>query len=111
MPPCQDVLMFHPQRANFQTEIWRASSNFPNLPKPENNGWRLSSSGGLEIKWFSKDFIPKEIQGILPDTICKDDALEKELQDDGLSSHEEGISDTDDELYLKIVPILFPHGK
>ncbi|GFN92492.1 hypothetical protein PoB_001899800 [Plakobranchus ocellatus] len=54
MPPCQDVLMLHTQRAYFQIKIWRASSsNFPDLPKPENNGWRLSSSGGLEIKWFS----------------------------------------------------------
>ncbi|GFO42671.1 hypothetical protein PoB_006917600 [Plakobranchus ocellatus] len=54
MPPCQDVLMLLTQRANFQIKIWRASSsNFPDLPKPENNRWRLSSSGGLEIKWFS----------------------------------------------------------
>ncbi|GFN86953.1 hypothetical protein PoB_001345900 [Plakobranchus ocellatus] len=54
MPPCQDVLMLHIQRANFQIKIWRvSSSNFPDLPKPENNRWRLSSSGGLEIKWFS----------------------------------------------------------
>ncbi|GFO26042.1 hypothetical protein PoB_005254700 [Plakobranchus ocellatus] len=44
----------HTQRANFQIKIWRASSsNFPDLPKPENNRWYLSSSGGLEIKWFS----------------------------------------------------------
>ncbi|GFN93832.1 DNA damage-inducible protein din7 [Plakobranchus ocellatus] len=44
MPPCQDVLMLHPQRANFQIKIWRvSSSNFPDLPKPENNRWRLSS--------------------------------------------------------------------
>ncbi|GFO40758.1 hypothetical protein PoB_006726300 [Plakobranchus ocellatus] len=54
MPPCQDVLLLHTQRANFQIKIWRASSsNFPDLPKPENNRRRLSSSGGLEIKWFS----------------------------------------------------------
>ncbi|GFO07874.1 hypothetical protein PoB_003437900 [Plakobranchus ocellatus] len=75
-----------------------SSSNFPDLPKPENNRWRLNSSGGLEIKWFSKDFIPKELQDILPDTLGTDDALEKELQDDDFSSHEESISDTDDEL-------------
>ncbi|GFO26054.1 hypothetical protein PoB_005255900 [Plakobranchus ocellatus] len=88
----------HTQRANFQIKIWRASSsNFPDLPKPENNRWCLSSSGGLEIKWFSQDFIPKELQDILSDTLGTDDALEKELQDDDLSSHEEGISD-DDEL-------------
>ncbi|GFO42731.1 hypothetical protein PoB_006923600 [Plakobranchus ocellatus] len=54
MPPCQDVLMLRTQRANFQLKIWRvSSSNFPDLPKPENNRWRLSSSDGLEIKWFS----------------------------------------------------------
>ncbi|GFO10682.1 hypothetical protein PoB_003718700 [Plakobranchus ocellatus] len=54
MPPCEDVLMLRTQRANFQLKIWRvSSSNFPDLPKPENNRWRLSSSGGLEIKWFS----------------------------------------------------------
>ncbi|GFO26910.1 hypothetical protein PoB_005341500 [Plakobranchus ocellatus] len=99
MPPCQDVLTLHTQRANLQTKIWRASSsNFPDLPKPENNGWCLSSSGGLERKWFSKDFIPNELQDILTDTLGTDDALEKELQDDNLSSHEEDISDTDDEL-------------
>ncbi|GFO17513.1 hypothetical protein PoB_004401800 [Plakobranchus ocellatus] len=99
MPPCQDVLMLHTQRANFQTKTWRASSsNFPDLPKPENNRWRLSSSGGLEIKWFSKGFIPNELQDILPDTLGTDDALEIELQDDDLSSDEEDISDTDDEL-------------
>ncbi|GFO07290.1 hypothetical protein PoB_003379500 [Plakobranchus ocellatus] len=54
MCPCQDVFMLHIQRANFQIKIWRASSsNFPDLPKPENYRWRLSSSVGLEIKWFS----------------------------------------------------------
>ncbi|GFO06116.1 hypothetical protein PoB_003262100 [Plakobranchus ocellatus] len=99
MPPCQDVLMLHTQRANFQTKIWRASSpNLPDLPKPENNWWHLSSPGRLEIKWFSKDFILKELQDKPPDTLGTDDALEKELQDDDLSSHEEDISDTDDEL-------------
>ncbi|GFN83866.1 hypothetical protein PoB_001037200 [Plakobranchus ocellatus] len=78
MPLCQDVLMLHTQRANFQTKIWRASSsNFPDLPKSDNTEWRLSSSGGLEIKWFSKDFIPKELQDILPDTFGTDNALEK----------------------------------
>ncbi|GFS20342.1 DNA damage-inducible protein DIN7 [Elysia marginata] len=66
MPPCQDVLMLHTQRANFQTQIWRASSsNFPDLPKPEDNGWQFSPSGEFEVKWFSKDFIPKELQDIL----------------------------------------------
>ncbi|GFN94913.1 hypothetical protein PoB_002141900 [Plakobranchus ocellatus] len=99
MLPCQDVLMLYTQRAYFQTKIWRASSsNFPDLPKSENNGWRLSSSGGLEIKWFSKDFIPKELQDILLDTLGTGDALEKELQVDDFSSNEKDISDTDDEL-------------
>ncbi|GFO01033.1 DNA damage-inducible protein din7 [Plakobranchus ocellatus] len=99
VPPCQDVLMLHTQRGNVQTKIWRASSsNSPDLPKSENNGWAQSSSGGLEIKCFSKDFIPKKLQDILPDTLGTDDALEKELQENDLSSHEEDISDTDDEL-------------
>ncbi|GFO25595.1 mterf domain-containing protein 2 [Plakobranchus ocellatus] len=44
---------------------------------------------------------PKELQDILPDTLGTDDALEKELQDDDFSSHEEDISDTDDELKQK----------
>ncbi|GFO13041.1 hypothetical protein PoB_003954600 [Plakobranchus ocellatus] len=47
-------------------------------------------------------FYSKELQDILPDTLGTDDALEKELQDDDLSSHEEGISDTDDELTVSV---------
>ncbi|GFO16096.1 hypothetical protein PoB_004260100 [Plakobranchus ocellatus] len=50
------------------------------------------------LKMLQRDQDHQELQDILPDTLGTDDALEKELQDDDLFSHEEGISDMDDEL-------------
>ena len=97
MPPCKEVLLLHIQRANFQTLNWRNAS-IPNLelPTPKNNGWKLGVSGGLEIKWFSEAFLPKELQDILSYSLEVEDEDESESLADS-SSDEEDI-ESDDEI-------------
>lgn len=104
MPPCQDVLLLHTQRANYQTQIWRASYvTYPDLPAPEDNGWKLSSSGSLEIQWYTNNFIPKELQEILPDSMDQEDDEEQEeiafdgSDDDDLSSEDDDIWESDND--------------
>ena len=105
MPPCRKVLLLqlHIQRANFQTQIWRqASKSHPTLPKPEDNGWVIDSSGSLVIQWCEDDFLPKELLDIITEDNCSEneDSIddEGELSDassDKIMSSEDEQSDDD----------------
>ncbi|KAK3742892.1 hypothetical protein RRG08_061489 [Elysia crispata] len=103
MPPCRKVLLLHIQRANFQTQIWRqASKSHPTLPKPEDNGWVIDSSGSLVIQWCEDDFLPKELLDIITEDNCSEneDSIddEGELSDassDEIMSSEDEQSDDD----------------
>ena len=53
LPPCEDVLFHHAQRANYQAGIWRRCLiNSPTLPDPESCGWFIENNV-LHVKWMS----------------------------------------------------------
>ena len=51
--------------------------NFFYLHDPTENGWVVSPPGGLEIQWFSDNFLPRRLQDILSevdddkDSVCR----------------------------------------
>ena len=51
LPPCQDTLRKHCQRANYQAAVWRRSlQNSPVLPSPIGNGWFMKGEC-LALDW------------------------------------------------------------
>ncbi|KAG0711428.1 hypothetical protein GWK47_020627 [Chionoecetes opilio] len=50
LPPCEDSLMQHTLRANYQAAIWRRSlENLPDVPAPSaGHGWELDDGGSLK---------------------------------------------------------------
>ena len=65
MPPNQDSLHKHIQRANFQTAIYKQSL-IPNqdIPAPEENGWKIED-GKLAIHWMTLPPAPQSIMELL----------------------------------------------
>ncbi|KAG0717966.1 hypothetical protein GWK47_053388 [Chionoecetes opilio] len=55
LPPCEDSLMQHTLRANYQAAIWRRSlENLPDVPAPSaGHGWELDDGGSLKIRWMA----------------------------------------------------------
>ena len=54
LPPTEDELLFHCQRANYATYIWKfALVPNVNFPRPNGFGW-TDVNNQLEIKWMSK---------------------------------------------------------
>ncbi|KAG0710132.1 hypothetical protein GWK47_023437 [Chionoecetes opilio] len=55
LPPCEDSLMQHTLRANYQAAIWRRSlENLPDVPAPSaGHGWELDDGGTLKIRWMA----------------------------------------------------------
>lgn len=65
LPPCRAALKFHSLRANYQTLIWKqADIAEPDLPDPEDHGWKKDANGVLGIHWCS-DFVPQQLADIL----------------------------------------------
>ncbi|GFS21250.1 hypothetical protein ElyMa_001590200 [Elysia marginata] len=101
LPPCEMSLKNHIKRANYQPMIWRcASQAHPKLPSPENNGWKLSERGRLEINWCDGDIFLNEIVDILSKNDAvqdSDDDQDSVASDDieWLSESEEDITDSD----------------
>lgn len=54
LPPCEDALLQHTKRANYQAAIWRRSlQNMLDLPDPyKGHGWHLSD-GSIAIQWLT----------------------------------------------------------
>ena len=86
--------------------MWRNSQvQLFYLPDPTENGWVVSPSGGLPIQWFSDNFLPRDIQDILPeadddkDGVWEDDSERMPSESDtDPSPSDEDCSDTEDEL-------------
>ena len=54
LPPCEDNLRMHSQRANYQAAIWRRSLLCaPNVPHPEDHGWIVSEDGNQLDLWIT----------------------------------------------------------
>ena len=67
LPPCQDALMKHTQRANFQAAIWRrALEQDPDVPSPDGYGWTISDNC-INIDWMS---LPPAPEALLDLVIC-----------------------------------------
>ena len=65
LPPCQDTLRKHCQRANYQAAVWRRSlQNSPVLPSPIGNGWFMKREC-LALDWMSGESAPKVVLELL----------------------------------------------
>ena len=61
LPPCQDALLLHCKRANYQAAIWRrALLNVINAPSPEEHGWIINGSE-VSIRWMTQGQGPPEL--------------------------------------------------
>ena len=62
LPPCADVLRQHINRANYQSFIWRKSTEqWTNIEDPVQHGWILDEDGILDIKWMTCQPAPDEV--------------------------------------------------
>ena len=76
LPPCQEVLRYHCQRANYVAYIWRHSFQpMIQLEDVENHGWFQSG----DIFWFNVAF-PDDIKDMLCLDI-EDDENDKECEE------------------------------
>ena len=65
IPPCEDCLLEHAKRANYQAAIWKKSSMAkPLIPNPDGNGWQVND-GVIKVKWMSGAPAPDAILDFL----------------------------------------------
>ncbi|GFS20353.1 hypothetical protein ElyMa_006897900 [Elysia marginata] len=96
MPPCNQVLLLHIQRDNFQTLIWRnAVFQNPVIQKLKENGWQRNSVHELEVQWYKNDFIPDELIEIVADDIGS--KLEDEEEGDEENYDSDFLVDTSED--------------
>ncbi|GFS21420.1 DNA damage-inducible protein DIN7 [Elysia marginata] len=68
LPPCRAALKFHCLRANYQTLIWKqADIAQPDIPDPEDHGWKTDGNGVLSIHWCT-DLVPQQLADILSES-------------------------------------------
>lgn len=61
IPPCEDALRLHAERANFQAAIWRRClEKSPEIPSPYGKGW-LKKGNSIEIQWITGPPAPDAI--------------------------------------------------
>ena len=108
LPPCQESLVMHIKRANYQTFIWKnANVAFQELPSVQESGWRLED-GTLQVLWNQSSVVLPEISCISAESTDDDDNnMDSDSEDD--SDKVEDIfddcfidatfSDNDDVLY------------
>ena len=63
LPPNQDCLLKHAQRANYQAAIWKRST-IPVIgaPTPANHGWKFDAKGDIAIVWMDGNCAPDVLQ-------------------------------------------------
>ena len=63
IPPCRSVLKMHIKRVNYQVLLWKKSfMPNPNLPPPEEHGWKQSDEAGLlDFDWCEGSVMPNEL--------------------------------------------------
>ena len=53
LPPCEDSLLKHARRANYQVGVWRRSlERNPDIPDAAGHGWTKGDDGFLNIDWM-----------------------------------------------------------
>ena len=74
LPPTQDALRKHVQRANYQAFVWKnALEAMPNITGPNGHGWIASRDGHLEVDWMDQKPAPTdllELVSCLCRTVC-----------------------------------------
>ncbi|KAL8594843.1 hypothetical protein ACOMHN_016084 [Nucella lapillus] len=69
LPPCQDCLWKHAQRANYQAGLWRRClENDPQAPDPVGSGWTVERVDGkdiLAIDWMNVQPAPDAVLELL----------------------------------------------
>ena len=61
LPPTQDALQIHVQRANYQAAVWvRALQAKPVVPSPCEYGWEIANDQ-LTIKWMTRKPAPDDL--------------------------------------------------
>lgn len=61
LPPCEDCLLMHSLRANYQAGAWRcALEECPSIPNPSGHGW-CYEDGKLTIWWMTGSPAPDVI--------------------------------------------------
>ena len=69
LPPCQDTLRKHCERANYQSAIWRRSlQSSPQIPSSIGSGWCLKD-GKLTIDWMSGEPATKAVLSSYPASV------------------------------------------
>ena len=48
LPPCEDCLRKHSERANYQTAVWKNAIENGDIPSPTGKGWKLNSAEEYE---------------------------------------------------------------
>lgn len=75
LPPCQDTLRKHAQRANYQASIWkRCLEKTPDIPSPLDHGWKIEKEDEkevLEVDWMSGLPAPLAVLDLLSCTCRK----------------------------------------
>ena len=87
-PPCQDSLLQHIKRCNYQTAIWKCGGeNFPEIPEALHHGWVLSGDL-LEPMWCREEVLPGDLSELLDenDDSSSDESI-SELQDSSDDSY------------------------
>ena len=65
LPPCNDALRMHIERANYQALIWyNASVANPEIPSPCGHGWKMEADQ-LEIQWTEGELMPQDLFEVL----------------------------------------------
>ena len=70
LPPCEDCLRKHCQRANYQAAVWRQSLEAcPDIPPPVGKGWSLDTGSDgvprLSINWMAGQPAPLAVLELL----------------------------------------------
>ena len=66
LPPCEDCLLMHAMRANYQAGIWRASlQQHPQIPSPLDHGWAKNENDQLTIQWMQGSPAPEAVLQLL----------------------------------------------
>ena len=63
LPPCDNVLQLHVERANYQARIWKNSLHpMFNVLDPVGHGWCLDDEGKIDINWMDCKPAPEEVK-------------------------------------------------
>ena len=66
LPPSEDALRLHVQRANYQAALWKKAMSQEPIPSPSSHAWLLHDNTS-SVQWMNKDAAPP---ALLQLTVC-----------------------------------------